>query len=257
MGQTAGAINGYALLISVNSYPQESGRSKMATVSTNPERFNMKIAVLGTGDVGRVLGAGLARKGHQVMIGTRDPASGRVSEWVQQTGHGVSAGTFADAAAFGEVAVLAVGWGQLQSVLELAQASNFAGKVVLDATNPLRSEVPGQPPALAIGHTDSAGELVQRLLPDARVVKAFNIVGNMHMVDPSFPEGQPDMFICGNDTGAKATADRLVRELGWPPTIDLGDITKSRYLEPMALVWIIHLFNNGFNGNHAFKLLRK
>lgn len=94
-------------------------------------------------------------------------------------------------------------------------------------------------------------------LPEARVVKAFNIVGNTHMVDPDFPKGKPDMFICGNDSSAKQIVGGLIQELGWPPAIDLGDITKTRYLEPMAMVWITHLFNNGFNINHAFNLLRK
>jgi predicted dinucleotide-binding enzyme len=217
----------------------------------------MNIGILGTGDVGRVLGAGFAKHGHQVRIGTRDPAAEKVRDWVTQIGQGVSAGTFADAAVFGEVIVLAIGWSNVETVIRTANPVNFGGKVVLDVTNPLRFDAPGQPPVLAVGHTDSAGEQVQRWLPGARVVKGFNIVGNAHFVDPDFPEGKPDMFICGNDAGAKQAADGLIQELGWPPVIDLGDITKSRYLEPMAMVWITHLFNTGFNFNHAFKLLRK
>jgi predicted dinucleotide-binding enzyme len=217
----------------------------------------MNIGILGTGDVGRVLGAGFVRHGHHVMIGTRDPSADKVQQLVSQTGHGVSAGTFADAAAFGEVVVLAIGWVNVENAIRLANPSNFAGKVVLDATNPLHFEAQGQPPVLAIGHTDSGGEQVQRWLPGARVVKAFNIVGNAHFVDPDFPDGKPDMFICGNDAGAKQVAEGLIQELGWPPVIDLGDITKARYLEPLAMVWITHLFNTGFNSNHGFKLLRK
>lgn len=217
----------------------------------------MKISILGTGDVGRVLGAGFARHGHQVMIGTRDPSAEKVRQWVRQTGHGVSAGTFADAAVFGEVIVLAIGWANVENAIRLAGPANCVGKVVLDTTNPLRFEAEGKPPVLALGFTDSAGEQVQRWLPGARVVKAFNIVGNFHFVEPNFPEGKPDMFICGNDDTAKQLAGQLAQELGWPPVIDLGDIGKSRYLEPMAMVWITHLFNTGFNPNHAFKLLRK
>ncbi|MBL3527193.1 MAG: NADPH-dependent F420 reductase [gamma proteobacterium endosymbiont of Lamellibrachia anaximandri] len=217
----------------------------------------MKIGILGTGGVGRVLGAGFAGRGHEVMIGTRDPAAQKVQDWLEQTGHDARAGTFAEAAAFGEVVVVAIGWPHLQNVIELAGAGNFAGKLVMDATNPLRFETEGQPPVLDVGHTDSAGELVQRLLPEARVVKAFNIVGNPHMVDPDFPEGKPDMFICGNDENAKKIAGGLIESLGWPPVIDLGGIENSRYLEPLAMVWIRHFFSQGFNGNHAFKLLRK
>jgi predicted dinucleotide-binding enzyme len=217
----------------------------------------MKIGVLGTGDVGRVLAAGLATVGHEVMIGTRDPKQQKMVDWLSDAGKGVTAGTFAEAAAFGELLILAIGWDHVRNAIDLAGVENFAGKVVLDATNPLCFDVEGQPPVLDIGHTDSAGESVQRWLADARVVKAFNIVGNPHMVNPVFPDGKPNMFICGDDAAAKQTAGALIEELGWPPVIDLGGIENSRYLEPLAMVWIAHFFNVGFNGNHAFKLLRK
>jgi predicted dinucleotide-binding enzyme len=217
----------------------------------------MKIGILGSGDVGRVLGAGFAGSGHEVKLGTRDPGQQKVKDWIVQAGPKASAGTFAEAAAFGELIVFSVGWENAESVIRLANPDNFTGKVVLDTINPLRFEAEGKPPVLAVGHTDSAGEQVQRWLPKARVVKAFNIVGNVHMVNPSFPEGKPDMFICGNDADAKHVVGGLVEQLGWPPAIDLGTMDKARYLEPMAMVWITHLFNNGFNPNHAFKLLRK
>ncbi|MEZ5519675.1 MAG: NAD(P)-binding domain-containing protein [Gammaproteobacteria bacterium] len=217
----------------------------------------MKIGVLGTGDVGRVLAAGLAGVGHEVMIGTRDPSQQKMTDWLSDAGKGVNAGSFAEAAAFGELLILAIGWSNVKNAIDLTGVENFAGKVLLDATNPLRFDAEGKPPVLDIGHTDSAGETVQRWLPDARVVKAFNIVGNPHMISPDFPDGKPDMFICGNDAAAKQTAGSLIKELGWPPVIDLGGIENARYLEPLAMVWIVHFFNTGFNGNHAFKLLRK
>lgn len=217
----------------------------------------MKIGVLGTGDVGRALAAGFCARGHEVMIGTRDPAVAKITDWLAADGRGVRAGTFADAAAFGETLVLAIGWAHVETVIRTVGPERFDGKVVIDATNPLRFATEGQPPVLAIGHTDSAGECVQRWLPGARVVKAFNMVGNRHMVDPDFPDGEPDMFICGNDEGAKHAAAGLIEALGWPPPIDLGGIVNARYLEPLAMVWITHFFNQGFNGNHAFKLLRK
>lgn len=217
----------------------------------------MKIAILGTGDVGRTLAGGFAARGHEVVIGTRDPAVAKVQELLGKVGAGVTAASFADAARFGEVIILAIGGDNIESALKLADAQNFAGKVVIDASNPLRFEAEGLPPVLTVGHTDSGGERTQRWLPRARVVKAFNIVGHPHMIEPDFNGAKPDMFICGDDAAAKQVADSLIRELGWPPAIDLGDIGKSRYLEPLAMVWITHLFNAGFNVNHAFKLLRK
>jgi predicted dinucleotide-binding enzyme len=224
---------------------------------TNKKDSNMKIGILGTGDVGKVLAAGFKAAGHEVMIGTRDPASGKLADWLSDAGKGVRVGTFGQAAAFGEVVVFAIGWAHAKEAIDLADPANFRGKVMLDASNPLGFEREGGPPVLVLGYDDSAGEQVQRWLPGARVVKCFNIVGNAHMVNPDFGGEKPDMFICGNDAAAKATANELAQELGWPPVIDLGDISKARYLEPMAMVWITHLFNNGFNGNHAFKLLRK
>lgn len=217
----------------------------------------MQIGVLGTGDVGRTLGAGLARRGHRVMIGARLSGSDKAVKWVAETGHGVTEGSFAEAAAFGEVIIVAIGWDNVESALKQADPHNFIGKTVLDAVNPLKPDKDGHRPVLAVGFDDSAGERIQRWLPEAKVVKAFNVIGHMHMVDPDFPEGKPDMFICGNDAGAKTIADGLIHELGWPRAVDLGDITMARYLEPMAMVWITHLFNQGFNPNHAFKLLRK
>lgn len=217
----------------------------------------MKIGVLGTGNVGQTLGAGFVNRSHQVMIGSRDPKSEKVQAWLGQTDRGSSAGTFAEAADFGDVIVLAIGWPNVKHAIELARSERFAGKVVLDATNPLRFEAEGQPPVLAMGHTDSAGEQIQRWLPEAKVVKAFNIVGSMHMVEPEFPDGKPTMFICGDDTRAKHVAGELIETLGWPSAVDLGGIVNARYLESMAMVWIIHMINQGFDGNHAFKLLRK
>lgn len=213
-----------------------------------------KIGVLGTGDVGRVLGAGFAALGHQVKIGSREPDSEKVQKWVAEHGAHASAGTFAETADFGSVLVLATLWSGTQSAIELAGPGRFAGKVVIDATNPLAFK-PNAPPGLALGHTDSGGEQVQRWLPEAHVVKAFNTVGNAHMVNPSFPGGPPDMFICGNDDAAKKTVSELLTAFGWP-SIDIGGIEGARLLEPMCLLWVMHGIRSG-SWNHAFKLLRK
>ena len=214
----------------------------------------MKIGVIGSGDVGQVLGAGFAAAGHQVMLGTRDPGQEKVRTWVAKTGANASASTFPETANFAELAVLATAWSGTQSAIQLAGPDRLAGKVVIDATNPLDFSA-GVPPKLAVGHTDSGGEAVQRWLPRSHVVKAFNIVGNPHMVHPDFPGGPPDMFIGGNDEAAKKTVTGLLEAFGWQ-VIDLGGIEVSRYLEPLAMVWMLTFFKTG-SGNHAFKLLRK
>lgn len=215
----------------------------------------LKIGVLGTGDVGRVLGAGFAALGHEVKLGSRDAQNPKAVEWAEKNGAGASAGTFADAAKFADVIIIATLWSGTKNAIELAGVESFAGKVVIDTTNPLDFSK-GMPPTLSVGTTDSAAEQIQRLLPGAHVVKGFNIVGNPHMVNPSFPGGKPDMFICGDSEDAKKTVTDLCTELGWPGTIDIGGLVGARYLEPMAMVWISYMFKTG-GGNHALAMLRK
>ncbi len=214
----------------------------------------MRIGILGTGDVGQSLGVGLASSGHDVMLGSREPGSDKLVAWVEKTGNRASVGTFAKAAEFAELAILATLWSGTENATRLAGAKNLAGKVVMDATNPLVFRA-GAPPALALGHTDSGGEQVQRWLPLARVVKAFNTVGHAHMVNPLFPGGPPDMFICGNDLEAKRVVSERCKALGWP-TIDVGEIDGARLLEPMCILWVYCGIRFG-SWNHAFKLLRK
>ena len=213
----------------------------------------MKIGILGTGEVGRVLGEGFAALGHEVKIGSRDPQKAEVKEWLKKVGTKASAGTFSEAAAFGEIAVLATSWTGTQNAIRLAGPQNLAEKAVIDATNPL--DFSAGVPALALGHSDSAGEKVQSWLPQSKVVKAFNHVGNAHFVKPQFPDGPPTMFICGNDAGAKKTVTGLLEGFGWS-VVDMGGIEGSRLLEPLALLWIIYGFRTN-TWSHAFKLLRK
>jgi hypothetical protein len=214
----------------------------------------MKIGILGTGDVGRTLAGGFAALGHEVKVGTRDPSSEKAKALAATLGPKVGVVTFQEAATFAELAVLATLWSGTEGAIRLAGPGHLYGKVVIDATNPLVFR-PGAPPALALGHTDSGGEQVQRWLPGARVVKAFNVVGHAHMVKPSFPGGPPDMFICGNDATAKRTVTGLLKELGWP-AIDFGGIEASRHLEPICILWVLYGAAAG-TWNHAFKLLRK
>jgi 8-hydroxy-5-deazaflavin:NADPH oxidoreductase len=218
------------------------------------ERDHVKIGILGTGNVGRTLGNAFIALGHEVKMGSRDAHNKKATEWASTSGINASTGTFADAAKFGDVIVLALLWAGVENALSLADPENFDGKVVIDATNPLHYES-GKLPVLTIGHTDSAGEQVQRWLPSARVVKAFNSVGYALMFKPDFPDGPPDMFICGNDDAAKQRVTAILADFGWP-AIDIGGIEGSRVLEPLCVLWILYGIRSGI-WNHAFKLLRK
>jgi 8-hydroxy-5-deazaflavin:NADPH oxidoreductase len=214
----------------------------------------MKIGILGTGSVGQALAGGFASLGHEVKVGTREPASDKAKALAATLGPRAGVTTFADAATFAELAVLATSWSGTESAIKLAGPGHLYGKVVIDATNPL-IVAPGAAPVLALGHTDSGGEQVQRWLPAARVVKAFNMVGAAHMVHPSFPGGPPDLFICGNDPAAKATVTKLLEAFGWP-AFDIGGIEGARLLEPLCILWVIYgVRTNAWN--HAFKMLRK
>jgi predicted dinucleotide-binding enzyme len=136
----------------------------------------------------------------------------------------------------------------------MARPESFRGKIVIDTTNPLDFSG-GMPPKLAVSGADSGGERVQRLLPDAYVVKAFNTVGNAFMFRPDFPGGPPDMFMCGNHEESKAKVAAILKDFGWG-VVDVGQIEGSRYLEAMCMVWVLSAMGTG-NWNHAFKLLRK
>lgn len=215
----------------------------------------MKIGVLGTGDVGKALGKGFLTLGHEVRMGAREAGNAKAVAWVKEMGAHASEGTFADAARFGEIVVLATLGVANDSALAAAGPENMAGKVVLDTTNPLDFSG-GMPPKLAVSGNDSGGERVQRALPGARVVKVFNTVGNAFMFRPEFPGGPPDMFIAGDDEQAKTTVTAIVKEFGWGVVHDLGGIEASRWLEAMCLIWVVSAARSG-NWNQAFKLLRR
>jgi predicted dinucleotide-binding enzyme len=220
----------------------------------------MKIGILGSGEVGQRLGEGFIQLGHTVKIGTRDPNKKEIKGWIgkndeQQEGK-ANSGTFAESSSFGEIIVLATSWSGATNALNLADPMNFKGKILIDVTNPLDFSK-GVPPQLALGHSDSAGETIQRLIPESKVVKAFNTVGSPHFVHPDFPSGgPPTMFICGNDVESKKfVTDNILGKFGWE-TVDIGGIDGSRLLEPLAFLWITYYFRTG-TGDHAFKLLRK
>ncbi len=212
----------------------------------------MKIGILGSGDVGKSFARAFSALNHDVKIGSRTPE--KLSEFVAQAGKRVTASTFEETARFGEVVVMATLGVATEEAIRLADPGNFRGKVVIDATNPLDFS-PGGPPRLAIGHTDSLGERVQRWLPHARVVKAFNTVGNPLFYKPQLPGGPPDMFICGNEAEAKKLVSQICREFGWG-VIDVGGIESARYLEPTGMTWVLHGILSG-SWNHAFKMLHQ
>jgi predicted dinucleotide-binding enzyme len=212
----------------------------------------MKVGIIGSGDVGRRLGSAFVSTGHEVRLGSRDANSEKLAAWKAAAGSHASTGSFEDAARFGELIVVATLWSGTENALKLAGPANFAGKTVIDATNPL-AFAPNAMPGLALGHTDSGGEQVQRWLPGAHVVKAFNIVGNEDMFRPKFPGGPPDMFYCGNDEAAKTTVRGILESFGWSP-VDLGGIEGARLLEALCLLWVTYMFRSG-SRRHALKML--
>ncbi|HEX5686813.1 MAG TPA: NAD(P)-binding domain-containing protein [Ideonella sp.] len=212
----------------------------------------MKIGILGSGDVAKTLAAGFLAHGHEVMLGTRDPA--KVSEWAAK--HPTArVGSFADSAAFGEIGVLAVKGSATEAVLKSADASrHLAGKVLVDATNPI-ADLPPDHGVLRFFTTldDALMERLQRAHPAVKFVKAFNSVGAALMIDPTLPGGRPTMFICGDDAGAKAAVTTLLAEVGWD-SADMGAAAAARAIEPLCMLWCIP----GFLRNdwvHAFKLV--
>jgi predicted dinucleotide-binding enzyme len=211
------------------------------------------VGVLGSGEVGRRLASGFSARGHDVMIGSRDPGKPELCEWLAGDGAGIRAGTFAEAAAHGELLVLAVLGNAAEDAIADAGAANFSDKVVIDAMNPLDFSG-GFPPRLSIAGEDSLGERVQRALPDARVVKAFNTIGSPYFVDPRFSEGQPTMLIAGDDEGAKSTVGDVLADFGWSDVLDIGGIEGSRELEAICITWVKIGGRRG-SWDHGFMLL--
>ncbi|HMQ90091.1 MAG TPA: NAD(P)-binding domain-containing protein [Flavilitoribacter sp.] len=211
-----------------------------------------KIGIFGSGTVAKTLGEGFLKYGYEVKLGTRDTS--KLAEWSAKTG--IPAGSFPETAAFGEILVLAVKGFAAEKVLEAAGKANLSGKVILDATNPIKEAPPVN--GVLQYFTDlnhSLMETLQAGYPDASFVKAFNSVGSALMVDPDLNGIKPSMFICGNDQAAKKTVTGILDTFGWE-TEDLGKAEAARAIEPLAILWCIP----GFLQNdwvHAFKVLRR
>ncbi len=212
----------------------------------------MRVGVLGSGVVGKVLAAGFARHGHEVMIGSRSPET--LADWLQEN-PGVGSGLFGDTAAFADLVVLAVKGTAASKALELAGKDNHAGKPVIDATNPISDEPPVNGVLRFFTNLDeSLMEQLQKQYPRTKFVKAFSSVSNARMVNPRFEGGRPSMFICGNDEAAKALVTEVLDQFGWD-TEDMGAVEAARAIEPLCMLYCIPGFTRD-QWTHAFKLLK-
>ena len=213
----------------------------------------MKVGILGSGDVAKALAIGFLKHGHEVLMGTRSPA--KLADWAKQNPKG-RIGSFAEAANFADLAVLAVKGTVAADALRTAGPANLAGKSVIDATNPI-SDLPPVNGVLRFftNLDESLMERLQREFENLHFVKAFNSVGSASMVNPQFKGGKPSMFICGNDDAAKTVVTGVLDQFGWE-TVDMGKAESARAIEPLCMLWCIP----GFLRNdwvHAFKLLAR
>ena len=199
----------------------------------------MNVGVLGTGVVGNTIASRLVGLGHEVKMGSRAAGNENAREWAEEAGPKASEGAFADAASFGEFVFNCTAGEHSITALEQAGAANLAGKVLVDVANVLDFSG-GRPPAVGVGTNDSLGEQIQRAFPDARVVKALNTMNCDVMVDPAKVPGEHDVFICGEDSDAKAQVAEVLREFGWPAEhiVDLGGITAARGTESYVALWL-------------------
>jgi 8-hydroxy-5-deazaflavin:NADPH oxidoreductase len=214
----------------------------------------MKIGIIGSGTVGRVLGTAFLKEGHEVMLGTRNTSKDEVVKWKKENPSG-NTGKFEDTAKFGELLVLTTSGDAAENAATMAGIDNFKNKVVIDTTNPIAKEAPVNGVLKYFtGMNESLMERIQRLIPDAKMVKAFNSVGNAVMYKPNFPGGKPTMFICGNDDGAKKTVTDILTVFGYE-TEDMGKAEAAGTIESLCILWCIPGFLRN-QWTHAFKLLK-
>jgi 8-hydroxy-5-deazaflavin:NADPH oxidoreductase len=199
----------------------------------------MRIGVLGTGAVGRALATKMLQLGHEVTMGSRSASSEALAEWTGEAGEGARGGTFADAAAAGELLFNCTAGVASLDVLAAAGAGNLAGKTLVDVAVPLDFSQ-GMPPRLAFCNDDSLGERIQAAFPETRVVKALNTVNSAVMVDPGRVRGDHSIFVCGDDVAAKAQVSALLEAIGWPAEsiVDLGGIDAARGTEMYLPLWL-------------------
>lgn len=205
------------------------------------ENAGVRIGVLGSGTAGLTLATGLVRAGHAVCLGARSPDNPRPADWAKSHGEQAFHGTYADAAAFGQILLNCIAGQHCIAGLHLAGKANLEGKILIDLANPL-DFAPGETPHLSVCNDDSLGEQIQREFPGLRVVKTLNTMNRNVMVNPRRVEGEHHVFLCGNDSGAKAEVKTLLATaFGWPRSsmIDLGDISSARSTEMAVPLWIL------------------
>lgn len=214
----------------------------------------MKIGIIGSGDVGQTLGTAFLAEGYEVMLGTRNPGKEEVKKWKQQNPKG-QCGTFGVTAQFGDILVLSVAGSAADSAIKLSGISHFNNKIVIDTTNPIAAAPPKDGVlSFFTGPNESLLERLQKLIPQAKMVKAFNSVGNAQMYKPTVKGGPPTMFICGDDEKAKKTVTEILTSFGWD-TADMGKATAARAIEPLCILWCIPGFLEN-QWTHAFRLLK-
>ncbi len=214
----------------------------------------MKVGILGSGQVGQMLARAFKSEGHDVTIGTRSPGKDEVIKF-KQDNKDILVGSFEQTAIFGDVLILAVAGAVAPDVIASAGTKNFAGKIVIDPTNPI-AQSPPENGVLKFFTSleESLMERIQKQIPDAKVVKAFNSVGNTLMYKPVLKGGPPTMFICGNDEQAKKSVSDILYTFGWE-VADMGKVEAARAIEPLCILWCIPGFLNN-QWSHAFKLLK-
>jgi predicted dinucleotide-binding enzyme len=213
-----------------------------------------KIGILGTGVVGATIGKKLIQLDYEVKMGSRNKGNEKALTWVKSQNERASEGTFTDAAQFGDIIFLCAKGSSTLDALRLAGTENFKGKTVVDVSNALDFSK-GMPPTLFISNDNSLGEEVQKLIPEAHVVKTLNMVNNGIMTEPKKTGEQGTMFICGNSAQAKEEIQEVLWQFGWTDIIDLGDITNARGIEMLLPAWI-RLMVALKTPDFAFKVVR-
>ena len=216
----------------------------------------MRIGVLGTGMVGEAIAGALVALGHRVTMGSRQAGNEKATAWAEAAGELAAEGSFADAAAAGELVVNCTAGVASLEALEAAGAANLSGKILLDVANSLDFSQ-GMPPRLAVCNDDSLGERIQAAFPEARVVKSLNTVNCQVMVDPARVPGEHVVFLSGEDEGAKAEIAELLGGFGWTPEriIDLGGIATARGTEMYLPLWL-NLYGSLGTGDFNIGVLR-
>lgn len=210
----------------------------------------MEIAIIGAGNVGSALGKGWAAKGHSIVYGVRDPDAPKLRDVLSASDEKARAASVAEAASSAPVVVLATPWSAVEDAL--SAAGDLSGKILVDATNPLRPGLDG----LAVGPGTSAAEQIAQRADGASVVKAFNTTGSGNMEDPLY-HGEPiTMFICGDSEDAKRTVGQLASDLGFN-VVDAGALVAARHLESLALFWVHLAYKMGMGRNFAFRLVQR